>query len=1154
MAAREAPAVTARPGPRGLWRAPGPEGPAAPGPDERLEAAADRFAEGYESLARGSVRPMPRLEPAVSPTGTAGEPLDPATRAAMEPRLGWDLSQVRVHTGRGAADSAAALGARAYTAGRHVVLGEGVRPGSEAGRRLLAHELAHVAQQARGEGLGRLHLKRLPPAGTKPKARGGGEPFWVKLTRELDPAELRSEFVAQYYQDRDPAAVARRLPAWQWSRPGGLSATASDVRSGGIWLTVTDATRAALDRLPQAEREQIDAEADQRFRQQHGLAPGTRLGTGPEDAVLRARWRGTRADVVAEHELLREIQALPEDVRAVLFAGPDPLVPADYEDVLRLGRRFAALAPDRRAAYRDRITGATADLRELDASLSRFEAEERVREAGAEATEAAAGALFGSEEPYRLWKRRNAARLESARTAPYHAYVPGAARAAAEAGAAFDAALARQGFADEAAFLNAVEAYRVRFREEAVGIALDVLAHYDRLLYVERGRLRTPGYVAGLVARIAGSGAAGLYGRAARASQMADTVRAGADPESGTERLRAAAEAAAHRREAAGLRSSAETAVVTAGGGDPLIDPGKLGRATDREKLSGLGEGAAAQYLLEVLDARLADTARARREFTDDPERVFSLPDLVEATKQVQGAEAGTVYGAIVDDHVEAVRSRHVFTAVALTVIALVLAALVPGGGWVAAAALVGNTALGVHQAVKAVEEYREQAVDHRLSFLRESPSLTWVVVAVAAAALDAGTTTVALLKLSAKGLTSLEGPLREFAAASDAESAAARFEKLAARIDEAEGLDRRVKEALTTHASATAGLQQAIGTFFGRPLAFAGAVDVPLLMRGLFHLVRKGASSLTKLRKEKQLLDLMGDVTRLTGAGRAELEAAFKEVREIVKIGRARRMDESAMLGFVDRAAAARKVGATGEFESIVADMRAWQAPVPGQEAAEKAYVKAWEELQALRRDKEDVRAELRAGPKTASGATDHARVKELNDELRTFDDVVRTDRHGRTWTEPGRIAAARRELLAAEALADAARVSPVKRMRVVFNGSAERAEVAAAHTVDQVGTLRRSSGALQVDHVVSLDRMSRMEGFGKLKPLERQQLAVRRDNLVLMDASANSSKGPRSWSAWEYASNYYPDPAEVAKWTARDAELTATIRKWILDTVRGR
>lgn len=79
---------------------------------------------------------------------SSGQPLDVGTRAFMEPRFGHDFSQVRVHTDARAAESARAVDAVAYTVGRNVVFGHGqFAPSSMAGKRLLAHELAHSVQQ-----------------------------------------------------------------------------------------------------------------------------------------------------------------------------------------------------------------------------------------------------------------------------------------------------------------------------------------------------------------------------------------------------------------------------------------------------------------------------------------------------------------------------------------------------------------------------------------------------------------------------------------------------------------------------------------------------------------------------------------------------------------------------------------------------------------------------------------------------------------------------------------------------------------------------------------------------------------------------------------------------------------------------------------------
>jgi hypothetical protein len=77
-----------------------------------------------------------------------GQPLDPATRAFMEPRFGHDFSRVRVHSGAAAEQSAQDVNAHAYTVGQNMVFGAGrFAPGTREGRRLIAHELTHVAQQ-----------------------------------------------------------------------------------------------------------------------------------------------------------------------------------------------------------------------------------------------------------------------------------------------------------------------------------------------------------------------------------------------------------------------------------------------------------------------------------------------------------------------------------------------------------------------------------------------------------------------------------------------------------------------------------------------------------------------------------------------------------------------------------------------------------------------------------------------------------------------------------------------------------------------------------------------------------------------------------------------------------------------------------------------
>jgi outer membrane protein OmpA-like peptidoglycan-associated protein len=79
-----------------------------------------------------------------------GQSLDSMMRADMEARFGYDLGQVRLHTGDRAARSARAVHALGYTVGYDVVLGGGLgQLDAGPGRKVLMHELAHVVQHVR---------------------------------------------------------------------------------------------------------------------------------------------------------------------------------------------------------------------------------------------------------------------------------------------------------------------------------------------------------------------------------------------------------------------------------------------------------------------------------------------------------------------------------------------------------------------------------------------------------------------------------------------------------------------------------------------------------------------------------------------------------------------------------------------------------------------------------------------------------------------------------------------------------------------------------------------------------------------------------------------------------------------------------------------
>jgi uncharacterized protein DUF4157 len=109
-----------------------------------------------------------------------GSPLEPGVRGFMEQRLGHDFSDVRVHTGGKADESARSISAQAYTVGTDVVFRGGTyQPGTPTGQRVIAHELAHVVQQKAG-----------PVAGSP--APGG-----IRLSNPSDAFEQAAEETAK---------------------------------------------------------------------------------------------------------------------------------------------------------------------------------------------------------------------------------------------------------------------------------------------------------------------------------------------------------------------------------------------------------------------------------------------------------------------------------------------------------------------------------------------------------------------------------------------------------------------------------------------------------------------------------------------------------------------------------------------------------------------------------------------------------------------------------------------------------------------------------------------------------------------------------------------------------------------------------------------
>ena len=141
----------------------------APGDSLEMEADAlsDLVMRKIDGEAEGTASPPPSKRTAISAFGGSsvaipsqmesrlfsslgsGSSLSGSLRSQMEQGFGRSLPDVRIHTGPDASELSSSIGARAFTYGNDIYFNQGqYQPGTNQGKRLIAHELTHTLQQS----------------------------------------------------------------------------------------------------------------------------------------------------------------------------------------------------------------------------------------------------------------------------------------------------------------------------------------------------------------------------------------------------------------------------------------------------------------------------------------------------------------------------------------------------------------------------------------------------------------------------------------------------------------------------------------------------------------------------------------------------------------------------------------------------------------------------------------------------------------------------------------------------------------------------------------------------------------------------------------------------------------------------------------------
>ncbi|WP_251096588.1 DUF4157 domain-containing protein [Streptomyces sp. Caat 7-52] len=884
-------------------------------PDEtRAERAADEALRGGRARA-GEQAGLPEHVGECRTAGeghlprTGGEPLDPDTRKEMEAAFGHDFGQVRIHDDAAADRVAHAEGAVAFTAGEHIVLGAGRGdPGTARGRRLLAHELAHVAQQRAARSVLVQHQDQ------EQEDRPDAEPppvrmmFSVKVDRPLDPDRLLLEFIKQY-RNVPSDAEARKVRArehWRWiGQP--QRASAADAARGYVLLTVRDQSLRAtpqkervrltgiLAGLGDAERAALDTEADRLVRERTHYAPSPGSGPLAQDPAVAEYREEVRYELLRRREAL---QALPDDVRAILFSGQvtaqsTPPDPRDYARLLALADRLTALTPQQREEFLHRSTVQTPDLDAFEGSLRRFEEETAERRRLEAEQSTLANHLMGLEKVYARYRQLIVAETISPTGAlllgPYG--IREGEKQRTEARVELEEELKQHDFAGIAEFTKMIRAYEKVFREQACALGHVLLERYEHTLVEQEHRVATTPVATEIhqrlaPARVAYTQAAALEGRLAHE----------------------------HREQAEELvkKEAAQLPVLAQ-------------KSFDRRAFAEGSQEAAPGRVRDYIAARRADIARCHQLLRTEPDRVFRLDALLKHAYTAQGIEADSIFDHIIRDHALDIALKDADTQLMVGVFAIALGAVSGGGGAVGVLAASGAFTLSAYQAFEEFRRYEESKALHEGGLLSDDPSIAWAVVALVGAGLDLAGVAAALRAANTEGVTVAKA-VRTFHETEDA----ARFAREVAHADPT------VRAALDKAAEARSAALAAWGRVV-RPTSvhaslFVIDVLIPPLIEAMWLTQLYGVRRFQAFLRTREATKLLGvQFMALPPEARAGVRKLYEDVSQVVRRGETLglRPDEidHIMLSWAERPGT--------PVTTVLAEMNTYAGPLGGSRTA---------------------------------------------------------------------------------------------------------------------------------------------------------------------------------------------------------------------------
>src|SRR5579859_1730640 len=632
-----------------------------------------------------------------------GQPLDPATRAFMEPRFGCDFSHVRVHTGTEAAASSRAVNALAYTVGANLVFDQGqYRPDTAEGKQLLAHELTHTMQQTS------LGLSPASMIQRRERSQGGGKAAdkparkrAKKLTALIDQGLIDIETEDGKTERRNltyaaPDAVPgtyliRRTPLRRW-----IPTMSWNTFPGSENLNLFTWDGPPLDHREQEEFHVVAGTAGQTV---HSLTQAI-LTLPPDIQFLLVRKGTLRPRTHEEDEIayqivktIKERKITAAEIMDFQLQHPDDMPGQNYRERAEAFNKFFEVVQSQREARQ------TAQL-----TMETYELE-----------------FAGDETKY-----------EQLRDQPGFKYGLGGymiGRPERLAGILQD-----QVDSSTADYLRDIDAWTKLFEREAAELGNDVLLNLEIQLRQDMSGFSAEGKEPWqeMTTRLAAQATeanqaydiASEYSRKAALGKLESAVRS-VDPLTlvQPERRKKIEEKQQALDQAAQAQKEAADSIVLRA--LPKLRAAHLFKDFPFERILNAPNYYEVRYVVRwFFHVHLSAVERAREKLKDNPERIYKLDKLLAYAKKKHNPEItdGSFYDHVIQDRAKAVEADESLLSDLLMLLSIALS-LIPGAGPVVAAARVVAGAADVAQAGMAVADYNEQKVAYESGQSSAEPS-----------------------------------------------------------------------------------------------------------------------------------------------------------------------------------------------------------------------------------------------------------------------------------------------------------------------------------------------------------------------------------------------------------------------------------------------